>query len=169
MYVCMIMGVYVCMRCVISLALISDMRCHLTTTTCIVVIVNSRQVIVMNKGGGGAHVCMAMGRASGVYVCMAAAAVISARIVAWIRRNNRIAISTQTLVDSGMSFKLLLRRLLSKQQRALFKIQKARVIQIGNDSDLGDEDQHITSADSADLDGNRTRTITKTDLKEWNC
>ena len=68
-----------------------------------------------------------------------------------------------------MSFKLLLRRLLSKQQRALFKIQKARVIQIGNDSDLGDEDQHITSADSADLDGNRTRTITKTDLKEWNC
>jgi len=39
-----------------------------------------------------------------------------------------------------MSFKLLLRRLLSKQQRALFKIQKARVIQIGKDSDLGDED-----------------------------
>ena len=75
----------------------------------------------------------------------------------------------KTLIDSGINFKLLTRRLLNKQQRSLFKLQKARVIQVGNDSDLGEEDQHIPSADSADLDGARSRTITKTDLKEWQC
>lgn len=76
-------------------------------------------------------------------------------------------LDVKTLIDSGINFKLLIRRLLTKQQRSLFKLQKARVIQVGNESDLGLEDQHVTSADSADLDGLRSRTITKTDLKDW--
>lgn len=76
-------------------------------------------------------------------------------------------LDVKTLIDSGINFKLLIRRLLTKPQRSLFKLQKARVIQVGNESDLGLEDQHLTSADSADLDGLRSRTITKTNLKKW--
>jgi hypothetical protein len=70
----------------------------------------------------------------------------------------------KTMVDNAQDFKLLLYRLMNKQQRALLKIQKARLIQVG--CDLADD---FGSSPESNLDDNYSKMATQVELRNWHC
>lgn len=63
---------------------------------------------------------------------------------------------------------MLQRRMLSKQQRMLLKLQKERVISVNIDSDeLCDGEHPLSSMESEDITDEKAHSVVRMGLKDW--